>query len=198
MKNDKWSMNGLKVLLLSFLFTGLLSCDRGYDDWDANDNDALEENEFHEGFPQTNYYDGWDENDDNLIDQNEFYDGTYSTLDVDNDNFLSSSEWELLGDSENDYGEFSLWDTDNDALIDYNEYRENADENGVFTSWDQDDNSSLDENEFGDGVFVTWDRNKDNKIDENEYNEWESASNDTNNRAYGQSSNENDEEESGG
>lgn len=138
------------ILCTTFLLFG---CDAGYEDWDRDDDNFIDENEFETAFTETNYYQGWDEDDDDLLDENELYEGTFDALDTDNDNYLDEDEWNTMNKYFTDAGynledDFEAWDDDDDELVAMDEYTTNLGETDVFTDWDADDDNFVDEDEL--------------------------------------------------
>ena len=163
------------ILCASFLMFG---CDAGYEEWDTDDDNFIDENEFETAFTETNYYEGWDEDDDDLLDENELYEGTFEALDTDNDNYLDEDEWTTMNEYFTDAGydfddDLDAWDDDDDDLVDVNEYTDNIDETGVFDDWDADDDNFVDEDELTTGIYDTWDMDDDNLIDEEQFGVWD-------------------------
>lgn len=68
-----------------------------YSEWDANDDDMLDEQEFNTGFEESGLYDEWDVNDDGYLDEDEFGDGLYDSWDEDDSGYLEEDEAEEVG-----------------------------------------------------------------------------------------------------
>lgn len=65
-----------------------------YGDWDANDNNLVEEDEFISGFERnTSLFDRWDDNRDGRIDDNEFHGGLFGVFDANDDRGVLDNEW---------------------------------------------------------------------------------------------------------
>lgn len=128
----------MKTLLTTFFtisFMVFASCETEsgylYDDWDANADAEIDEEEFVTGSDEIGYYEGWDVNNDAVLDEEEWetgwgnyypnYDyeveGLFSDWDLDDDGTIDNDEF--------DSGNFSLWDNDNSGFIDETEYDEN-------------------------------------------------------------------------
>ncbi|WP_276496427.1 hypothetical protein [Pontibacter litorisediminis] len=141
-------------------------------DADAGVMDNWDTNRFNTTFASNNRYGEWDANDDNNLDENEFYGGFYDTWDVNNDNSLDENEWTT---ATRDYGienqNWSDWDTNSDKSLDENEFRTGMANTNYYTDWDADRNKMINEREYTDGIFGLWDDNDDDILDNNEYNE---------------------------
>ncbi|WP_417427048.1 hypothetical protein [Hoeflea sp.] len=88
-----------------------------FENWDANDDKMLSQDELNEGLGENNtafgtrfgegYYDSWDANDDENIGEDEFYDGVYSSYDADSNKVIEEPEFGDVGD---DIGDGGFWD----------------------------------------------------------------------------------------
>lgn len=132
-KEDAMRLN-IFITILCIAFAAITGCnqrnDYAYEDWDADDNNLIDNNEFNTSWNQFGFYNGWDVNSDNFLDEEEWergidenyinynYDenGNYEDWDLDNDGTLNEQEF-----SE---GSYSLWDTNNDGNIQADEFQE--------------------------------------------------------------------------
>lgn len=136
--------------------------DLGANTWDQN--------RFNTTFASTNYYEDWDANKDNLLDENEFYGGFYKTWDTNRDNRIDENEWNTASASYGIENEtWAGWDTSGDGALDENEFRTGMGRTNYYTNWDADRDNRLNEREYTDGIFGLWDGNNDGVLDENEY-----------------------------
>ncbi|MDV6315624.1 hypothetical protein [Idiomarina sp. HP20-50] len=69
-----------------------------YDDWDLDNDNLLEEDEWHDLDYDYNFT-SWDIDNDGYLDDNEFLDGTFDYYDIDDDNFLNDEEWDDAGEA---------------------------------------------------------------------------------------------------
>lgn len=127
----KRSFNFFKILLAGFFLTAFAACadaERGYGEWDADDNALLDENEWGTAWGESGYYDRWDANADGILDENEWTTGrtTY-----------------LTGYDEGVYGGYGDWDLNDDNALDETEFRE-----GVWGYYDADDDNYWAEEEY--------------------------------------------------
>ncbi len=102
-----------------------------WNEWNANADVGIDENEFGTGFGSSGVWDTWDANDDDMIDENEWTAG--------------------IGDNEADFNErfgetaWDDWDVNDDAMLDRDEFN-----TGVYGAYDADDSGFIEEPEFGD------------------------------------------------
>lgn len=80
-----------------------------YNSMDANGDNKVSEDEFHDYYVDSGIYDTWDADDDGWIDDDEFGDGLYDYYDDDDDGYIDDAEWEN-GVMVDDYGEYGFWD----------------------------------------------------------------------------------------
>ncbi len=126
----------LAVFIILFLAAGCGPSQYGFDQWDSNDNDLIENGEFNQGLYDSEHYSNWDS---------------------DGDGSLTEEEWSAGTESWSDYNGnvgFSDWDLNNDKEISEDEFG-----NGFFDTVDEDNNYSIDQNEWDlfdseeDGLF---------------------------------------------
>lgn len=100
----------------------------GFNEWDADNNDEVVEDEFYGGV-----YESWDEDDNGYVDSDEFEAGVgayYEDYDYD------------------EYGEYDEWDADNNDELDENEFEDSVADTGVYDDWDANGDDTINENEF--------------------------------------------------
>jgi hypothetical protein len=97
-----------------------------FNDWDANNNDELNQKEFSLGA-----FGNWDANNNDEITQEEFNTGT--------DTWFGNYN-----------GNFNDWDANNNEVLNQEEFNEGIQSNGLFEEWDADNNNVIAENEFND------------------------------------------------
>ncbi len=111
-----------------------------YNQWDANSDGILENNEFYDGF-----YKVWDENGDNSISADEFDRGT--------NDFFANYDY-------NESGEFDEWDTNMDSGLTTTEFQnrmnkilgtqdENKTAERLMTVWNQDNDKNIERIDLG-------------------------------------------------
>lgn len=116
----------LFATLLCFALTGFfVSCEveREYEDWDADGNELLDENEFATAYAEEGIFTDWDGNADGYLDADEWGEG--------------ADEYDL------DEEAYSMFDVNMDNQIDDNEFR-----NGLYTVLDGDGDGGLSEDEW--------------------------------------------------
>lgn len=108
-----------------FLAAGCGPSQYGFDHWDSNDNDLIENEEFNQGLYDSDYYSNWDS---------------------DVGGSLTEEEWSVGIESWSEYDGnvgFSDWDLNNDNEISEDEFG-----NGFFDTVDEDKNNTIDQNEW--------------------------------------------------
>lgn len=144
-----------------------------YNDYDANRDGAIDNDEFNERFSDN--YDDYDTNRDGSISDRELYEANFNSLDDNGDRNLTQEEWEVGYD--NMYGEhldsndFNRYDSDGNENISNEEYYNSLRTTDYYSSFDTNSDGSLDRDEMNQGIFNQWDRNQDGRIDNTEYDE---------------------------
>lgn len=116
------------VLITLLTIAGPAAAQCGFDDWDGDETDLIENEEFDDALTDAGYYDSWD---------------------LDEDGILTEDEWDsgvevFWGDYDDDvYGEFSDWDVNDD-----NELSEDEFDNGFFDAVDDDESDTIDKDEW--------------------------------------------------
>lgn len=101
----------------------------GYERWDDNRDDMLNQEEFTSFWNDENYGADWDSGGDGVVQQKEFDSGL--------DEFYGT-QWEDL--SAHSYQD---WDLDGDGFIDEDEMTK-----GTFHAWDENDDQQIDQEEY--------------------------------------------------
>lgn len=78
-----------------------------WDEWDANDDDQIGENEWNDGFGDTGVFNTWDSDSDGMLSDDEYMNGTFDYYDQDDNGYLDESE----------YG--SYWEDNDDGFWDF-------------------------------------------------------------------------------
>ena len=159
--------NGVIVTESITVFT---SSAAAFNEFDANDDDMLDESEV-AGVYQDDF-DAWDANDDDSITEEEFPDSTFSLADADNDEGISEDEWNIGYD--NFYGpyindDFATFDADADGMLNNDEWNEAFADSEWFGTYDDNDDAMIADTEWDDGLFGDWDANDDDFVDEDEF-----------------------------
>ena len=92
------------------------------------------------------YYDDWDANSDSYLSDQEVADGLYGEWDSDGDEILSQSEFDSFGVDE--HGGFADVDADRNSSISRQEFDERYRTSGVFSRWDTNADGRLDRDEY--------------------------------------------------
>jgi len=164
------------LLLLTF------ACDNPeyetYSQWDANEDELIDENEFNDAFLASDYVADWDLDADGVVTYGELYDLYYTIWDTDNDNVLTQEEWsEAVNTYFADYdytvyGDFGDWDLNDDGVLTKNEYMEGVLDTDLFETWDLDSDATITEEEFSRGMYQYWDTDGDGYVEVAEYEKW--------------------------
>ena len=142
----------------------------GFDRWDVNNDEYLDETEFRTIYSEGAFYDDWDADDDGLLSDNELNEGIFNTYDADNDGILNNEEYDAWNTAwGGDYDYYDAWDVNNDDVLDYDEYYAGIGEAGVYNDWDVDNDGLFSEDEVYDGLYTTWDADADGRIANEEY-----------------------------
>ena len=113
------------------------------DEWDANQDRAVDQVEFGLGLGETNAFGDWDEDMSAGIDEDEYEGGVTTAFDVDGSGDLDEEEQAAYEESQWGEAEFSEWDADESGDVDEEEF--NA---GVFGTYDDDESGDLNEEEY--------------------------------------------------
>lgn len=145
-----------------------------YDQWDANQNSGIDDQEFEQSFTTSPYYDQWNSDDNRAVSREEFTQGFFRMIDKDGDGTLSSSEWQQGKEA---YFSDATVDTptlnDSDQTLQSAEFNELLEEVNYYDQWDENSNGSLEEPEVAQGVFAMWDTDGNGVIEANEYEVWD-------------------------
>lgn len=163
------------VSLLTILFVGVspvvMAQNMSFSDFNDDGNQHIGMQEFKEAF--TAYYiDDWDNTDNSGLDDEDFYTYTYDMIDTDDDDLLSSAEWDIGYDYyygeyiEDDYEEY---DVNDDGYVSYSEYEDSIIDTDLYVDWDVDRDTYLSQDELSESVFNTWDANNNSKLSNQEF-----------------------------
>lgn len=64
-----------------------------FQEWDTDTNQELSQDEWTQGFGETGIFDDWDANDDGMLEEDEFHEGVYSAYDQNDDDILDEDEF---------------------------------------------------------------------------------------------------------
>lgn len=118
-------------LLLLFLLVSACGGGRGnrFEDWDADKDVAITEDEFGTIFRDAGYFSVWDVNNDGLIDKTEWEAGMSAHYPEYNpavsgyyDAWMGLADEDMLDEEEFTARTYRLWDTNKDGIIDSAEY----------------------------------------------------------------------------
>jgi hypothetical protein len=107
MKNDWMKLLGATTLAVSLLTVAPAMAEEAFSDWDADENAALDNDEFANKFDSDGIYNSWDSNEDGGLSEDEFNNGVFGSYDRNKDNKIDEPEFGDLGD---DMGDGGLWD----------------------------------------------------------------------------------------
>ena len=113
-----------------------------WEEYDANQDALVDENEFGAGFGAGGVFGGWDEDDDELLSQDEWGAGMFGAYDRDGDAAWNQEEFGAFG--ERRFGGYRDWDEDADGFLSEDEF--NA---GVYRGYEADDVEGWNQEEFG-------------------------------------------------
>lgn len=102
--------------------------DTDFDDWDANDDGLLDEDEFGKGLAEKEVFEKFDRNADERLDEQEFT--------------VNAEDYGLVN------VEFNAFDADGNDFIDGDEF-----ESGLFDTYDTDDSDFIETDEFAPGLI---------------------------------------------
>lgn len=135
---------------------------------DLNDDGYLDRAEIAAWLDEAGVFNRLDENEDSVLEPTELDDGVFHLWDLDDDDRISFSEWDVtISDwypRDLDYLSFSDWDLDGNSTLSMPEVEEGLE----FTGWNRlamDDDPKLTFDDFVDAYFRVWDRDGDGLID---------------------------------
>lgn len=141
--------------------------------WDRDSDGVLGQDEFSQGFFDTDLFETWDLNEDDLLDFTEFSETLYVIWDADDDGDLSADEWDDAVDAW--FGEqavnldLAAWDDDDDGVISRDEFAEALRTTDLLSRLDTlDEDEMIGEDELASGVFDVADIDGDEAIGEGE------------------------------
>ncbi|WP_375263650.1 hypothetical protein [Palleronia sp.] len=144
---------------------------QGIPDWDTDADGVLGESEFTQGVFDSGVFEEWDADDDEAIGYSELSSGLYSAWDADDDGELSVDEWDSAVDLW--FGEFDVnlsvenWDADGNGVISEGEFAEALEETDLLARLGNED-EVLAEDELASGLFDIADTNDDETVAEEE------------------------------
>lgn len=138
--------------------------------FDGNSDGMLDQDEFNGAFETT--MGEWDNDGDELLSDDEFYDNTFGSIDLNDDESITETEWNegdtnIFGDHTDE--DFATFDSDGDGIINNDEWKEGFGNSNWFNSYDGDQDGFLNNDEFNNGLFNDWDDNLDGMLDETEF-----------------------------
>lgn len=140
-------------------------------DWDANNDDYLDEEEYGTAMNREGFWDDWDwdTNDDNRVDRNEWGTGLYAYGDRDRDGQWNEEEWREFNDGWDTDWTWSDWDANADGTLDEDEWTAGYEEDDWFSDWDSDGDNDLTEDDYYTYTYGVYDLDDDGRWDEEEY-----------------------------
>ncbi|AVR45776.1 hypothetical protein C7S20_11235 [Christiangramia fulva] len=169
-------MKGFNGFLLTMcLLVISISYSQNFEKYDADGDGKWNSDEF------TSYYkngfNDWDTNRNNKIDEREFFETTFDQSDIDDDGYVKDTEWnDGINNSYGDYADtadFDRFDKDGDGKLDTQEWKQGFTDSGWFQNYDTDQNGYIDTKELNDGLFQAFDADGSGYLDEDEYNDHE-------------------------
>lgn len=142
----------------------------GFEDWDANQDQALQVEEFNTWASDEDLLADW--TGEEGLDRERFNERMIEVWDTNDDDQITESEWQagvsnLYGNT--DYGTFSQWDMNGDGHLDAEEVTQGNQQFGLYTRMDGDQDGVIDDVEIGDFFFDLFDVNDDNQLDSTEW-----------------------------
>lgn len=126
----------MALLAMVFVAAPAVAQDCSFDEWDANNDSYLDEDEFFDAYDEVGYYDEWNEDDDDSLSEMEWERGIDEHLGAYDSGVYS--DWDLNGDGnvgqeEFQEGLFDLIDDNNDGQIGDDDWELFTDEDdGIF------------------------------------------------------------------
>lgn len=168
-------MNRLIFFLALFaaLAIGPAHADVDFSEWDANQDEVIDEAEYKGGVENDEIFETWDINDDGILNEDEFGNAFFDMFDMDNDDSLTVAEFDKAVDSF--FGEQAVnlsiprWDGNGDGIISRNEFFQTAGDAELFSLFNENRDEVLEPDELEDGLFEAADRNADDELDEDEF-----------------------------
>lgn len=147
-----------------------------YADWDADQDEFLNENEFDAWWAERRADLDWDLDDEDGLTREEYGEGIFGLWDENDDDRIDESEWRTSSDRVWGAGGpttvFADWDGDGDSELDLNEVQEGLESEGLYDRIDGDRDALIDDEELADWFFDIFDADDDLRIDTTE---WEST-----------------------
>lgn len=143
-----------------------------FDDWDGDHSGLVEVEEWNEAYHSTGVFSDWDANDDEFLDNQDFLETNWQLWDETDDDRLNAMEWstsmrEWYGES--DYGSFTDWDENGDGFVDAKEYESTFANTNLWKGWDTDSDGVLNEDEFGSYIYSVYDNDGDGILSNDEW-----------------------------
>lgn len=116
------------LLITTFSANAQVYTENEFSAWDADNNEYIDDNEFNTVFEENEWYDEWDADRDGLLSEEEWNDGlvtnypaytpddygTYADWDLNDNDVVEEDEWQGYT--------FDMWDEDDDGYITAEEY----------------------------------------------------------------------------
>jgi hypothetical protein len=144
-----------------------------FSEWDANDDDYVDEEELY-GRMNTDpeiIPDDWDTENDGVIDEDDWGSMVYTTGDLNEDLEWTEDEWnEFTANWEDvNWGNWNDWDADGDEILSEEEWETGIADQGWFDDWDLDGDDELNTEELGGYAYDYYDTDNDGLLTEEEF-----------------------------
>ena len=141
-----------------------------FDEWDINDDQMLDQNEFETVANDAGFYNEWDADADGFLSDDELNEGIYGVYDEDDDGVFSEDEFNNWNTAWGGDYEYDAWDVNNDNVLDNDEFYTGIGDAGIYEGWDVDNDGLYADEEVYGGLFETWDADDDDYLATEEYN----------------------------
>lgn len=145
----------------------------GYQDWDSDKSDGIDQSEFVAAYLQNHAFDKWSSN--RSVTLLNFYNGIYTTVDKDKNNSISRYEFETQVKKfyyDQFQEQFTDWDADSNDALSRQEFMHAIEKSSLAAVWDTSRDGSISELEMARGMSYYADQNKDQHVDDLEFNIW--------------------------
>ncbi|MBL26059.1 MAG: hypothetical protein CMM50_00715 [Rhodospirillaceae bacterium] len=114
----------------------------------------------------------WDANNDDAVDEREYQAGLFKAWDRDGDGGISRFEYDEAKRNwarDKTLAPFGELDADNDKVLSRAELSNGLTQGNFYEAWDTDGDGTVDNDEFDAALFATWDADRSGSIDQSEY-----------------------------
>ncbi|PRY10194.1 uncharacterized protein DUF4625 [Pontibacter ummariensis] len=125
---------------------------------------------FNSVFAATSWFEDFDANDDTSLDEDEFGGSFFSIADMDDNDAISQTEFnDFAAAFGMETANFTAWDTDSNGSLSQEEFMTGLSGTEMFSDFDADNNDMVNEQELTDGIFGLWDDDGDDFLSDDEF-----------------------------